>query len=208
MPHVRARSLERARVRSVACVRRVGGALLGASMTRAKALALAAQAVNAASTEPEANTAARILARLIHENPDLLLPDPEEAPPMPGDFLNNPPRPVDIDPFIGFAVREAFSVAGDLFRDFMRGPTPARARAAKNAAPTWPDAGAQPKCLAVLDGRGQDRSFFCHEPKGHAGDHRSALGHVWQSAPSANGAPKPGPRKATSPRRVRPRGRP
>ena len=100
-------------------------------MTRARALALAAQAVNAASTEPEANTAARILARLIHENPDLLCPD---APPLPN---IHPGDPNAIDPIVGFAVREAFSVAGELFRDFMRGPTipdMARARAAKNAA--------------------------------------------------------------------------
>ena len=147
-------------------------------MTRARALALAAQAVNAASTEPEAATAARILARLIHENPDLLAPVPWVA-------IGDPPEGASaIDPIVGFAVREAVTMAGDLFRDFMargaRGPKPVRT------------------CLSCA--RAPDPGgLFC-----------SVCRVVPRDAPTPapNGAPRPGPRKAASPKRVRPRGRP
>jgi len=159
-------------------------------MTRARALALAAQAVNAASTEHEANTSARILAKLIHENPDLLAPVPWVA-------IGDPPEGASaIDPIVGFAVREAVGLAGEFFRDFMRAKDPAervRYRAATS-------------CRAKLERAGVEHVFFCKLPEGHTGRHATQFGESWESP--QDGAPRPGPRKAASPKRVRPRGRP
>jgi hypothetical protein len=157
-------------------------------MTRARALALAAQAVNAASTEPEANTAARILARLIHENPDLLCPEP-----------NAPiPRAETFDPIVGFAVREAVGFAGILFRDFMaRRPNATPPEARQHARARIVALGFCPVCLAREVERPRPTIAVCENR------------HRFTPPPGAtNDAPKPGPRKVQSPRRVRPRGRP
>jgi hypothetical protein len=145
---------------------------------RDKILALASLAASDGTPEHEATTAARILAKMIHANPEVIasgasLPEGANA----------------IDPLLGYAIRQGFDVASDLFRDLF-------ARRPRRAAV---------KCLAVLDGDGTPEnnvSLFCQLPIGHTDPHRSAFGHTWPLRVPGD-PPRPGPRKARNTKRQR-----
>jgi len=153
-------------------------------MNRETLLALAAKATHPATPEHEANTAAKILAKEIHEHPEAL----GVAPAIQGTQ--------EIDPIVGFVVREGFGFAADMFRDFFD------ARARREPLPKPPTAPNVPSCPIC---RAQPKEVRRYGDKGTAFSVTCGNGHAYVSRPVAP-PPKPaspGPRKAPARARTR-----
>ena len=152
---------------------------------KTKIVQLAALANDATTTEPERQAAAMICARLVHENPGVFAGNPSPEP-LPGGASS-------IDPLVGAVVREAATVAGDLFRDWfgrkvVRDGMKAAREAAKLACPTCGASRGAP--VVLLSGGAIQRCVNGHSFIVPAPGPRSG----------SNGTPKPGPRRARAPR--------
>lgn len=151
-------------------------------MSRERAARLAALACDASTTEHEANAAARILAKLVHEHPELLTAAPS-APAVEGSAL---------DPFMGAVVREAATAAADLMRDYLG------RRAAREAAQRAVKRGVCPMCGEPAD-TSRPSSVFSTGTRVV----RCIAGHSYIISAPTKAAPKAGPKKVAPKKRRR-----
>jgi hypothetical protein len=145
-------------------------------------LRLAALAADTSTNENEANSAGRILARLICENPALIA-DGATAPEV---------EPAHaMDPIVGAVVREAAAAAGDLFRDYFG------RKVAREAAKTEKAKAAKVARLCPICGAAPAPGVRLPLATG-AEILRCERGHSFFVA----GPARPGPRKTTRARRA------
>lgn len=151
-------------------------------MSRDRLLRLAALAADTSTNENEANSAGRILARLICENPALIA-DGATAPEV---------EPAHaMDPIVGAVVREAAAAAGDLFRDYFG------RKVAREAAKTEKAKAAKVARLCPICGAAPAPGVRLPLATG-AEILRCERGHSFFVA----GPARPGPRKTTRARRA------